>query len=100
MKVTVELPRVAGCSAESCAFNHGSKCHASAITIGDEESPGCDTFFNHTAHCRETNRMAVVGACKVVSCHHNHDFQCDAEEILVGYAKDNVLCLTFSKKQI
>ena len=43
--IQIIMPEVKECSAQSCGFNKNSGCHARAITIGDNEVPGCDTFF-------------------------------------------------------
>lgn len=95
MKVMVELPKVSSCAVESCVYNNGQACHARAITVGDEQRPGCDTFFTSSEHARDTKTIAGVGACKVAACQFNKDFECAAKEIEVGYRGSDILCLTF-----
>ncbi|MCM2321936.1 MAG: DUF1540 domain-containing protein [Oligoflexia bacterium] len=98
-KVTLEMPPVAKCSVDSCAYNVSQKCHAKAITVGDGQSPGCDTFFTANAHSREKQRIAGVGACKVSGCRFNDDFECNAGAIEVGRTGSDVRCLSFSPRQ-
>lgn len=45
MKFDLEMPEVTSCDVLTCAFNKAEKCHAKAITIGDNVNPGCDTFL-------------------------------------------------------
>ncbi|MGD2062865.1 MAG: DUF1540 domain-containing protein [Nitrospirota bacterium] len=98
MKITLEMPGVSECRITDCAYNANHACHARAITIGDGDNPGCDTFLMGRGHARETQRMAGVGACKVTSCKYNDDFECMAGEIHVGYASSLVNCLTFTAR--
>ena len=100
MKVTLEMPKVSGCSVTACAYNREKNCHARAITVGDGRRPGCDTFFNSTRHCQESKRIAGVGACKVADCRYNKDFECSASEIEGGHSDpgQDVLCLTFEQR--
>lgn len=48
--IQIIMPEVKECSAQSCGFNKNSGCHARAITIGDNEVPGCDTFSPSQIH--------------------------------------------------
>lgn len=95
-KVTIEMPKVSQCSVSECGFNVDSNCHAKAITVGDFQNPGCDTFMSSDKHTQETVRIAGVGACKVSSCKYNEDFECAAENIVVGFKQEKVNCLTFT----
>jgi hypothetical protein len=97
MAIEVEMPAVAECSADDCAYNAEGSCHARAITIGDGVHPGCDTFFAAARHTRSL-RMAGVGACKVVSCKHNDDFECQATSIEVERRAVGVECATFERR--
>lgn len=98
MKVTIEMPSVSKCTATQCAYNSGQKCHAKAITVGDEQNPGCDTFFQVSGHSREVSRIAGVGACKISVCQYNSDYECAAQNIEVGVSKGSIQCLTFRQK--
>ena len=42
--IQIIMPEVRECSAQSCGFNKNLGCHARAITVGDGQNPGCDTF--------------------------------------------------------
>jgi hypothetical protein len=95
-KVTIEMPLVKKCEADACAYNTGHRCHAKAITIGDGDRPGCDTFFENTSHTRLVTLTAGVGACKVVACRFNRDYECGAESIEVGFVANEARCRTFS----
>jgi len=95
MKLTLDMPIVAGCAATDCAYSVDQGCHARAITIGDRDNPRCDTFLGASSHTRSTTLTAGVGACKVSACSHNEDFECTAENIGVGMQGGEVHCLTF-----
>lgn len=82
-KVTIQMPKVMKCTINNCGYNHGDRCHAKAITIGDVIHPECDTFLDSQKHTNERNRIACVGACKVIDCVHNEDFECCADYITV-----------------
>lgn len=94
-KLTLEMPLISQCEVHDCAYNVRRSCHAKAITIGDNSTPNCDTYFTFDVHCRSTNQVAGVGACKVKECVHNEDFECTAKNIKVGLSKDMAQCLTF-----
>lgn len=94
-KMSIEMSAVATCDVEKCAYNNGSVCHAKAITVGDFDNPGCDTFFTSNSRAQNKHIKAGVGACKVSSCKHNKDFECSADEISVGFKNNMVNCLTF-----
>jgi len=98
MKVTNEMSPVRQCGVTNCAYNVTRSCHAKAITVGDSDNPGCDTFFEHKGHNRETLRIAGVGACKVASCKFNDDFECTAESINIGRAGIGANCLTYARR--
>ena len=91
---TLEMPEVAECSANECAYNRDQMCRARAITIGDGTKPMCDTAFNAGMHTR-ADMIAGVGACKVASCRHNDDLECQADIIQVGMSGSDPLCMTF-----
>jgi hypothetical protein len=97
MKMTIDMPRVAGCAIRECAYNIGESCHARAITIGDGVHPGCDTaFLEALDHTHGVNQRAGVGACKVASCLFNADLECTADSIIVGLASKHISCLTYT----
>jgi hypothetical protein len=95
MKLTIDMPIVAECTASECVYNLNKACHARAITIGDGVHPGCDTFLGAKRHASETGRTAGVGACKVTACMHNDDYECSAPTISVGYMGKDIQCLSF-----
>ena len=99
MKITLEMPSVSKCGATQCGYNVGQLCHAKAITIGDEQNPGCDTFFGARDRSNDVKRVAGVGACKVSQCLHNSDYECTAKDIEVGITKDRVNCLTYHARK-
>ena len=97
-KLTIEMSQVSRCSVTQCAYNLDQICRAKAITVGDAQNPGCDTFFSASPHNRESSRIAGVGACKVRSCRYNDDYECAAESINVGFAGKQVNCLTYEAR--
>jgi hypothetical protein len=97
VKLNLEMPIVAKCDIQSCAYNTDKTCHAKAITVGDGTSPECDTFFNSSKHTNAV-RNAGVGACKVSSCRYNFDLECTANEIYIGEVAGKVNCLSFSQE--
>lgn len=99
MKFTLEMPSVSKCAVTECAYNVEKRCHAKAITVGNGQSPGCDTaFLGVQSHSRDTKRIAGVGACKVSQCQYNSDFECAAKDIEVGFAQNKVNCLTYQSR--
>ena len=95
--IQIIMPEVKECSAQSCGFNKNSGCHARAITIGDNEVPGCDTFFavpDPSSHAKSTGRTSGVGACKVADCKFNDDYECMADEVVVAYTNSKANCQT------
>jgi hypothetical protein len=95
MKITLEMAPVTMCGAHQCAYNVYRACHAKAITIGDGQNPGCDTFFGANDHANDVKRIAGVGACKVSDCQYNTDYECIAKGIEVRVTHDGIHCLTF-----
>jgi hypothetical protein len=98
MKINTEIPAVSECNVRACSFNSDNLCHARAITIGDGETPGCDTLYCEEAQVRATDIRAGVGACKVSSCTYNDDLHCQADSIRVGLTEDDVQCLSYSRR--
>ena len=94
-KMLVQMPLVSECEITNCGYNVKKKCHAKAITIGDDMNPGCDTYFNNDYHIRNKDNTAGVGACKVNTCLYNIDYECTAEKIIVGMKGKKTNCLTF-----
>ena len=95
-EVTLNMPLVKKCSATNCGYNTDQHCHAKAITVGDSDNPGCDTFFVSEIHGHRS-QLAGVGACKVAHCAHNRDFECSADSIVVGKVDGMMKCLTCQK---
>lgn len=101
MKMTIDMPFVAECRANDCAYNLENRCHARAITIGDGVHPGCDTsLLGAAAHMHERKQIAGVGACKVSACSFNSDLECTAESIVVSMIKDDIRCTTFKASRL
>lgn len=94
MRVKIDLPMVSECSATGCAYNAEQRCHAKAITVGDDAHPACDTFLPSSVHTHNS-AVAGVGACKVSSCKYNADFECTAASVRVGGHQGHPDCLTF-----
>ena len=96
--IQIIMPEVKHCTAESCGFNRESGCHARAITIGNHETPGCDTFFavaDTSKHAKSTGRTSGVGACKVTDCRFNDDYECVANEVTLDFSKNQAHCQTY-----
>lgn len=95
MEITLEMPMIESCNVSECTYNRDSACHAKAITVGDGETPGCDTYMHASKHVRNTSLCAGVGACKVSGCRHNSDFECGADQIEVASCGGGVFCTTY-----
>lgn len=95
MLQTISMPIVSDCTIADCAYNSNKCCHAIAITIGDGDSPMCDTFFISSKH-GGVKDMAGVGACKVSACRHNMDFECNTASIRVSHEGNTGKCMTFA----
>lgn len=89
----MDLPRVADCTASSCAHNHGG-CHAGAVTISHDDGD-CATFPTGTTGGLPTV-MATVGACQRTECAFNEQAACTASEVHIGSGTDTAQCLTYS----
>jgi hypothetical protein len=97
MIIATDMPAVSQCAVTECAYNAGAACHAKAVTIGDGDNPGCDTYFTNSKHTHRA-RTAGVGACKVMGCKHNDDFECSADAINVGFNSSEINCLTYASR--
>lgn len=97
-KLTIEMPVVARCSVTTCAYNVTEACHARAITVGDGQRPGCDTFFPASHHTLNAMAEAGVGACKVTGCKYNAEYECMAEGIEVAQTANDQRCVTFEPR--
>jgi hypothetical protein len=95
-RICIEMPVVAQCMVNECAYNANSGCNARAITIGDEHQPGCDTFMAGSHHASAAGQAAGIGACKTVGCKFNDDLECMAESVQVGIIKNDANCMTFA----
>lgn len=99
MRMIMDIPAVAGCAADKCAFNRDQKCHAKAITIGNSGNPACDTYLAASQHIRDTSRIAGVGVCKSIDCKNNEEFDCKATEIRVGMISGGgITCSSYEKR--
>jgi Domain of Unknown Function (DUF1540). len=96
--MTLDMPIVAECLANECAYNVNMNCHARAITVGNSLHAGCDTFLSGSVHTREATRTAGVGACKSAECKFNEDFECMADSIKVAPAGKEINCTTHSPR--
>lgn len=94
----MEMPKVNQCDASECAYNTDHMCHALAVTIGDPDSPLCDTFFRTAEKGGEADSVAGVGACKTSSCRFNEKFECRAPGIEVGHKSEGIDCLTYEAR--
>lgn len=92
----MDMPKVAECDVTECAYNTGTKCHALAITVGDDVHPMCDTFFRAHRHGGDPSPAGKVGACKVEACKYNDDYECSAPAIQVAHSDDGCAdCQTY-----
>jgi hypothetical protein len=99
MKITLEMPQVARCTAAQCAYNVNALCHAKAITVGHGAVPACDTFLPGAAHAMSVKVLAGVGACKVTACRHNNDLECSLARIEVGVEGKETRCLSYAARK-
>lgn len=97
MKMNLELAAISQCNVDDCCYNRDKKCHAFAITVGDAEHAGCDTFFRNNRHAAG-RQSAGVGACKMGDCVHNNDFECQAKSIEVDRSGDSAECMTYEER--
>jgi len=96
--ISIIMPLIRECAVSECGYNTKNGCHAKAITIGDGDNPGCDTFFkvsSPSAHAKSEGRIAGVGACKVSGCKFNTDYECMADEITVDTSSRKARCATY-----
>lgn len=98
MRMILDLPAVASCTVEGCAFNTQKKCHAKAVTIGNSGNPSCDTFHPSSHHTGNVRMLAGVGACKTEDCTNNENFECTAAEIHVGTNRGHNVCLSYQRR--
>lgn len=99
--LNVIMSVVRNCAVTHCAYNNANTCHAKAITVGDGQCPGCDTFLdmpNPAAHTTQEGCKAGVGACKVNSCQFNTDYACTADSITVALPGKRALCATYTPR--
>jgi hypothetical protein len=95
----MKMPKVMGCSVDSCAYNTEKSCHAMAITVGEPAGdPCCDTFFAAEKHGGVMDMTAGVGACKLANCKFNKDYECSAASISVGMQQGQPDCMTFEAR--
>lgn len=95
-RISIEMPVVSGCAATECAYNHAQACQARAITVGDSEHAGCDTFVQNSVSSRINMAPAGIGACKMQDCQFNEGLECMTDAIQVGHARSGVDCLTYA----
>jgi len=95
----MQMPEIKQCEVETCAYNHGSECHALAITVGHASSPMCDTYWDASMKGGDPQKSGHVGACHMANCMFNQSLECQADNgISVGLKSDEVDCLTFKMK--
>jgi hypothetical protein len=97
MSVTVTLSDVSACDATNCTYNTNRRCHAPAITIGDDALPVCVTFLPDEQHFTP-RPLAGVGACKISACVYNRDRSCHAGAIDVTLKESSPICITFTPR--
>ena len=96
--IQIIMSEVKECTVQSCGFNKNSGCHARAISIGDNDTLGCNTFFTvpiPASHAKSTGRTSGVGACKVADCKYNDDYECVANEVIVALNNSKANCQTY-----
>lgn len=96
--IAIDMPIVAECLANECAYNVNMKCHARAITVGNSMHASCDTFFSRAGHTKAAERTAGVGACKSSQCKFNEDLECMTDNIRVAPRGQAVNCMTFQPR--
>lgn len=90
----MDMPKVMDCTMDDCCYNRDEKCHATAITVGDNV-PMCDTYMSGS-HGGGAKKQGSVGACKVEKCKFNTDLECCCSSgIHVGMHSNQPECLTF-----
>lgn len=94
----MKMPKISACDVTDCAYNRDQQCHATAITVGDDTHPMCDTFFPASEKGGDETGIGHVGACKVSECKFNTKLECQAPGIRVGYKENEPDCLTFSQR--
>ena len=94
--ICLEMPVIAKCLVNECAYNDDKNCHARAITVGDSRQPQCDTFMKGSHHVRQIQQIAGIGACKTAICKYNDDLECIADAVQVGMVKNAANCMTFA----
>ncbi len=101
--MTIIMPLIKNCSVSECGFNLHDSCHAKAITIGNNNIPSCNTYFQVSdiaEHTKAEGHHAGVGACKLTSCKFNTNYACVADEVLVSKPFEKANCMTYLPKQI
>jgi len=89
--------RVIACEMSECLFNHGSSCHAIAITI-QNRFPVCNTCLKASSKNGVSGLDCAVRACREFDCQYNHRLTCTADGIKVGPHKKQAYCMTFTAK--
>lgn len=98
----MQMPHVQTCEMTGCAYNKHRQCHALAITVGDQQGPMCDTFWQKSEPKKKAGdptQTGHVGACRMDSCMFNDRLECAAEGITVGLKEEKADCLTFNPEQ-
>jgi hypothetical protein len=94
----MDMPQVARCQVRECAYNSSGACHALAITVGDENTAKCDTFFAIPQKGGDPQAVGRVGACKVTACLYNDMLECQAASITVDMPNGEADCMTFREE--
>ncbi len=95
LSTMTEMPPVAECLMDQCAYNDKNDCHAYAITVHSGDHT-CATFLPTPVHGGLEKYPAKVGACQRVECVHNADLVCSADSVRVGADGGAARCLTFA----
>ncbi len=95
----MEMPEIRQCEAEDCAYNRDRRCHALAITVGDEGCPCCDTYCEEADEAGDPRATGRVGACHSANCAYNSKLECSAPAIAIGMEHQHPDCATFSERR-
>lgn len=96
--MTLKATKVRDCNATECAYNAKNRCHAIAITIGDESNPICSTSMKAAKKGGVPDIKARVGACRVENCEFNKSLECTAKCIRVEMHNAKIECTLFRQK--
>jgi hypothetical protein len=96
----MNMPNVNKCEVAECAYNKDHRCHALAITVGDEKGAMCDTYWSRSKSSTDGGdpmRVGQVGACHMSDCEYNERLECSARGVTIGPEGDAADCLTYER---